>query len=505
MRSLKQNGLYVQTPIFPILVDIRVDGKLVTLNQETMNMAIQWCKKKDTEYVKDEVFRKNFYADFCTKLGVPYTENIGMENILLIIGDEQKKKEALTKEEKKALAIERKKNREELRKIYGIAKVDGKEVEIASWTAEPSCIFMGRGGHPSRGKWKAGPKVEDITLNSSEKDIVGSWKEIVWEPNSMWIARWTDKLSGKMKYVWLADTFSAKQEKEKAKFEKALKLGEHLEELEEHIHQGMLSPDLNRRKVATAVALIYFLNMRVGDEKDKDEADTVGATTLRPEHIKIEGANVHFDFLGKDSVRWERTLTVSPQMVKNLEEFSKFPKLFEGITSADVTRFLREIVPGLTAKMFRTYRASKVMEKALSSFSDVKKEPLYRKKYYFKLANLEAAKVCNHKKALPKNYQEKLERKKERYQASIVDFEKAKWENKRIEKAKEKMEKLAMDFELTEKAGEWNLNTSLRSYINPMVVKEWLDKVSLEPRAVYSNILLRKFSWCFGEDSNHKS
>ena len=40
--------------------------------------------------------------------------------------------------------------------------------------------------------------------------------------------------------------------------------------------------------------------MRVGDEKDPDEADTVGAITLRPEHIKIEGDTLHFDFFGKD-------------------------------------------------------------------------------------------------------------------------------------------------------------------------------------------------------------
>ena len=43
--------------------------------------------------------------------------------------------------------------------------------------------------------------------------------------------------------------------------------------------------------------------MRVGDEKDPDEADTVGAITLRKEHIKIVGDTLHFDFLGKDSVQ----------------------------------------------------------------------------------------------------------------------------------------------------------------------------------------------------------
>ena len=48
--------------------------------------------------------------------------------------------------------------------------------------------------------------------------------------------------------------------------------------------------------------------MRVGDEKDPDEADTVGAITLRDEHINIEGDKVTFDFLGKDIVRWVKTV-----------------------------------------------------------------------------------------------------------------------------------------------------------------------------------------------------
>ena len=39
--------------------------------------------------------------------------------------------------------------------------------------------------------------------------------------------------------------------------------------------------------------------MRVGDEKDPDEADTVGATTLRKEHIKLTENSIEFDFLGK--------------------------------------------------------------------------------------------------------------------------------------------------------------------------------------------------------------
>ena len=62
------------------------------------------------------------------------------------------------------------------------------------------------------------------------------------------------------------------------------------------------------RNVATCYYLIYRTAMRVGDEKDEDEADTVGATTLRKEHIKITANAIEFDFLGKDSVRWQETV-----------------------------------------------------------------------------------------------------------------------------------------------------------------------------------------------------
>ena len=54
----------------------------------------------------------------------------------------------------------------------------------------------------------------------------------------------------------------------------------------------------------------FQLALRVGNEKDEDEADTVGCCSLRIEHIKlfdkIDGIGenvVEFDFLGKDSIR----------------------------------------------------------------------------------------------------------------------------------------------------------------------------------------------------------
>ena len=102
----------------------------------------------------------------------------------------------------------------------------------------------------------------------------------------MWLAKWTDALTQKPKYVWLADTAGIKQDRDKAKYEKAIHLSSRIDEIREAMDRDMGSDNRKRSTVATACYLIYRTAMRVGDEKDPDEADTVGATTLRKEHIQ---------------------------------------------------------------------------------------------------------------------------------------------------------------------------------------------------------------------------
>ena len=115
--------------------------------------------------------------------------------------------------------------------------MDGQKLEIANWTAEPSCLFAGRGDHPQRGKWKDGPSEEDIILNlpPDAPKPPGNWKGVVWEPHKMYVAKWEDKLTGKIKYVWFSDTAFLKQNREKEKFQKAETLGKQIGKIEEHI------------------------------------------------------------------------------------------------------------------------------------------------------------------------------------------------------------------------------------------------------------------------------
>ena len=81
------------------------------------------------------------------------------------------------------------------------------------------------------------------------------------------------------------------------------------------------------RQRATAVYLIDKFALRAGNEKNDDEAETVGCCSLKFENVQLEPPNkVTFDFLGKDSIRFLSTVEVDAQVFKNLRIFKKSPK-----------------------------------------------------------------------------------------------------------------------------------------------------------------------------------
>jgi DNA topoisomerase IB len=307
-KTLSHNGVNFPDPYAPEGLSIKVRGKQVPLSPLAEEMGYNFAKKKDTPYVQDPVFRSNFMKDFVRVLppegkGARF-EDIDFGQLYRKVDMEKAAKEAMTKEQKKALASTRKEKRDALKARYGRAVLDGKEVDIANWMVEPPGLFMGRGQHPFRGKWKPRVGPSDVVLNLGESAAVppGDWKQVVHDHDSMWMAKWVDKLTGKEKYVWLHESSPLQQSRSKAKYDKALKVGSNLEKIKARIQMDLNSKDERIRQVATVCYLIDTMGMRVGDEKDDDEADTVGASTLRVEHVKIEGNSVKFDFLGKDSV-----------------------------------------------------------------------------------------------------------------------------------------------------------------------------------------------------------
>jgi len=547
-RTLQQNGILFP-PLFESLkIKLKIKGENIPLDLNQEEMVYQWAKKKDTPYAQDKVFQKNFTLDFAKTLPSKFKkisyEDLDFSDAYNLVDKEKDLKEMMTKEEKKAIAVKRKELREQLKEKYGKAIMDGKEVEVGNYMAEPPGIFIGRGEHPIRGRWKPPVTAKDVTLNLGKESKVpeGDWGKIVHDKESMWLASWLDYLTQKRKYVWLADTAGLKQDRDKEKYEKAVKLAKEIEKIKDRIVKDMKSKDPKISKISTACYLIYRTAMRVGDEKDPEEADTVGATTLRKEHINLTPDAIEFDFLGKDSVRWQETVPAQghdKQFHENLKKIiqNKKPKddIFDGITSRHVNVYYSSIVKGLTAKVFRTYLATNVVKNYLKEHDNLKGKTPNEKLYHAKLANLEAAIMCNHKRTIPKTFEQVLEKKRDTLKKIEKDkpwikteetLKKAtkketktdtqtKTKEKRIKtlneqikkqklKHKERQEKLKLQIDLSGKTKDYNLGTSLRNYIDPRVVKAWTDNVGAEWEKLYTAALQKKFLWVQNEKLDWK-
>jgi DNA topoisomerase-1 len=543
-KTLQHNGILFPPAYEAQGIKIKIKGETVNLNLAQEEMVYQWAKKKDTPYAQDKVFQKNFTADFAKTLDSKFKkisyDDIDFSNAYKIVDKEKDLKEMMSKEDKKSLAAKRKELREKLKEKYGVAIMDGEKVEVGNYMAEPPGIFIGRGEHPLRGKWKPPVTAKDVTLNLGKEAKVpeGKWGKIIHDKDSMWLASWMDFLTQKRKYVWLADTAGLKQDRDKEKYEKAVKLAKEIEKIKDRIVKDMKNKDPKISRIATACYLIYRTAMRVGDEKDPDEADTVGATTLRKEHIKITANSIEFDFLGKDSVRWQETVVAEghdKQFHENLKKLveKKKPKdeIFDDITSRHVNVYYSSIVKGLTAKVFRTYLATNVVKNYLVEHDNMKGKTDTEKLYHAKLANLEAAMMCNHKRTIPKTFEQSLQKKRDtlkkaqkdqawkKTQETLKKVESStpktetqkKSKTKRIKtlneqikkqksKHKERLEKLELQIDLSEKTKDYNIGTSLRNYIDPRVFKAWTDEVGAEWEKLYTSALQKKFLWVKNEN-----
>ncbi|MGD8596171.1 MAG: DNA topoisomerase I [Anaerolineae bacterium] len=576
LEQLIHNGVVVTDPPPALGLVLTVRDQPFPLTPKQEEMALAWAKKQGTPYVEDPIFVRNFMTDFSQELGfdeVLSVDDVDFGPAIRLVEQERAAKEQLTKEERKALAAERRAAREALRERYGWAIVDGETVDLANYVVEPSGIFMGRGKHPLRGRWKEGARHEDITLNISPDapPTDDEWNEKIWQPESLWVARWKDKLSGKLKYVWLSDTAPIKQEREARKFDKVHELHAELDTVRQQIEYDLEDSDSRVWRLATVCYLIDALCLRVGDEKDADEADTVGATTLRPEHVTLHSdGTAEFRFLGKDSVLWHKNLELPEVVQRNMEELLRTarppgtrtnggkshptrdkPQIFPGISSRDVNDYLSDILPELTAKVFRTHHATIAVQKSLESSAVQPEDPEYVKWKAASLANLKAAELCNHTKKAPaswprshKRYQERQQKAKARvkkYRDRVKEYRQALKElrqearekreaaspkkrakvkarydkriataKRRIERAKgmEERAKLALGKVQTQAAiaaqkRTWNLGTSLKSYIDPRVYYDWGQQVDYDVlERYYPKALRQKFAWVKDKELN---
>jgi len=264
------------------------------------------------------------------------------------------------------------------------------------------------------------------------------------------------------------------------------------------------------------------LALRAGNEKDEDSADTVGCCSLRVEHITLYGEKdgkenvVAFDFLGKDSIRYFNEVEVEKRVFKNVQLFMDNKKpgddLFDRLNTSILNEYLNTLMPGLTAKVFRTYNASITLQEQLEKLTD-EDDNVTAKTLSYNRANREVAILCNHQRAVPKthdksmeNLDTKIDNKREAVKKAEKEFKaikkaksggKAEVEKKKkaVERLKEQLNKLEIQKVDKEENKTIALGTSKLNYLDPRISVAWCKRFDVPIEKVYNKTQREKFRW----------
>ena len=168
--------------------------------------------------------------------------------------------------------------------------------------------------------------------------------------------------------------------RESTKYEHMMAFARALPALRATVGQHMALRGLPREKVlATVVHLLETTLIRVGNDDYAKANKSYGLTTLRDPHVKIEGAELRFQFKGKSGKTW-RLQVKDRRIAKVVRACQELPgqRLFQykdedsevrEVTSADVNAYLKEITGAdVTAKDFRTWAGTVMAALALQEF-----------------------------------------------------------------------------------------------------------------------------------------
>ncbi|CAN0346831.1 unnamed protein product, partial [Discosporangium mesarthrocarpum] len=326
---------------------------------------------------------------------------------------------------------------------YSYSIVDGHLEKVGNYNVEPPALFRGRGKHPKTGKLKHRVTPSDVTINCGEGVKVPrcgvpgyAWEGVQHDPTVTWLSTWRDTVLAGTKYMMLAASSSFKGKSDMAKYDKAMKLMGFIEKIREDYCRNLGSSDKRTKQIATAVWIIDKLALRVGGEKGEDEADTVGCCSLRVEHLsfsdKPDVHEIELEFLGKDSMLFKETIdfdkynATGVRVFKNLRAFCKGKResedVFDSLDPMILNQHLQSLMPGLTAKVFRTYNASDTLQRQLPKEEQLRGLSVAEKASgereegvnLYNGANREVAILCNHQKTVSSAQKEGLEKLQDR-------------------------------------------------------------------------------------------
>jgi len=524
----RHNGPLFPPEYEPHKIPVKFNGEEIVLPSLAEEYATLYARYIGTDYIERGNFNKNFFKDFKEvlpdKMKNSKIENFDFLLIKNYLDKESENRKNMSKEKKELI----KKKTDELEEPYKFCVIDGAKQKVGNYKIEPPGIFLGRGDHPKLGMIKKRIQPEDITINLDKESPIPKininkngqmkWGNIIHDDSVIWLATWKDIITGKNKYIFTSMDSIFKSKSDESKFDLAKKLKRKANKIREQ-YENQLNSDNNKvRQLATALYFIDHLALRVGGKKDKKEqADTVGVTSLRVEHISLLPPNiVKLDFLSKDCVRFCKKINVTKQVFDNLIAFnsnkSKKDQLFDLINSSSMNQYLEEFMPDLTAKVWRTYNASTIFQKELDKINEDKLMTIHendRINYLitmFNQANTTVALLCNHQKTVSGKLDDQLEK----LDKKIKDLTKKKKEYMKKKKkdlvdkvsSKLKLARLKKDNKL--KMKNVSLGTSKMNYIDPRIIFSFIKKFDILAEKLFTSSLLTRFQWASDVDKTYR-
>ena len=510
-KTLRHAGVMFPPEYKPHGVPVIYEGKRIKLTPEQEEVATMYASMLESDYVSKKTFRKNFWEGWKALLGkkheIKSLEKCNFSLIAEHLHQIKEHKKSLSKEEKKAIKL----RKEQDEALYKVAYVNGKPEPVGNFRVEPPGLFRGRGEHPKMGMIKSRVYPSEITINIGKGEPIPkhpykgmSWKEVIHDPSVTWLAKWADTINPKdVKYVFLAPTSTVKADSDQSKFETARKLGKMIKKVRKDYEQDLSAKSSTKRQIATALYLIDRLALRAGHEKGEDEADTVGTCTLKVDNVQlIEPSSIRLSFLGKDSIRYENTVEVTPRVYKNIGIFQarKQPSdlLFHHLDATLLNKELKKIMPELSAKVFRTYNASFTLNKLLTDtkHDNITKKDITQKKAIYERANKEVAVLCNHQRAVPKAHGTQVEKIK-------LKIKELKEKKPLTEKQKERLTKLKLQLKMKDELKQVALGTSKINYLDPRITVAWCKRNEMPIEKIFTKALLNKFIWAMDASTEY--
>ncbi|GFZ07391.1 DNA topoisomerase 1 beta [Actinidia rufa] len=608
--TLVHNGVIFPPPYKPHGVKMLYKGKPVDLTPEQEEVATMFAVMLDTDYMNKPKFKENFINDWRKILGknhvIQKLEDCDFTPIYEWHQKEKEKKKQMSTEEKKALKEEKLKQEEK----YMWAIVDGVKEKVGNFRVEPPALFRGRGEHPKMGKLKKRIRPSDITINIGKDALIPEcpipgqrWKEIRQDNTVTWLAFWNDPINPKeFKYVFLAASSSLKGQSDKEKYEKARLLKDYIQGIRAAYTKDFASKDITKRQIAVATYLIDKLALRAGNEKDDDEADTVGCCTLKVENVEpmppnilkicgyvhsrpprgleverslalplksfkgamcnsgceqglngmrrdllrtcgleaivgglsrqgatspLEGPEqyykgripetsswVHYLYNYPEGSTWplgewmpcpiyQNEVEVELPVFKAIQHFrtgkSEGDDLFDKLDTSKLNAHLKELMPGLTAKVFRTYNASITLDEMLSR--ETKGGDVAEKVVVYQHANKEGTldglktDLTRAKKGKPPLKSPDGKSKKNLNPEAL---------ERKIAQTSAKIEKMERDKETKEDLKTVALGTSKINYLDPRISVAWCKRHEVPIEKIFNKSLLAKFAWAMDVDPSFR-